>query len=70
MNTEMIKDRLSRLGLTQEDLAKTLGIATCTMNQKLNNIRPLKLDEADKIGSMLNLSDEEFRAYFFAEPVA
>lgn len=70
VNTEKIKERLSECGLTQDDLAKHVGIATCTMNQKLNNIRVLKLPEAEKIAEMLKIEDEEFGKYFFAKPVA
>jgi putative phage repressor len=58
------------LGLTQEDLAKALGLAVCTVNQKINNIRPMKLREADIIANILEIDDNEFKVYFFAEPVA
>jgi transcriptional regulator with XRE-family HTH domain len=70
VNTNKIRARLVELGLTQEDLAKAIGIAPCTVNQKLNNIRPMKLREANIIAEVLEIEDADFRAYFFAEPVA
>lgn len=70
VNTRKIKSRLVELGLTQEDLAIALGLATCTVNQKINNIRPLKLSEATIIAKLLKIEDIDFKNYFFAEPVA
>lgn len=70
VNTRKINAKLIELGLTQANLAEKLGLATCTVNQKLNNIRPLKLSEADIIAKMLKINDSEFRDYFFAEPLA
>lgn len=70
VNTKKIKARLVELGLTQDDLARKMGLATCTINQKLNNIRPLKLSEANMIAKILDIDDVDFKSYFFAEPVA
>ncbi|MDO4302113.1 MAG: helix-turn-helix transcriptional regulator [Clostridia bacterium] len=70
VNTRKIKARLTELGLTQDDLAAKLGLATCTVSQKLNNIRPLKLSEANEIAKILKIDDLDFKEYFFAEPVA
>lgn len=70
VNTKKIKARLVELGLTQDDLARKMGLATCTINQKLNNIRPLKLSEANMIAKILDIDDTDFKSYFFAEPVA
>ncbi len=70
VNTRKLKAKLIELGLTQGDLADKLGISTCTVNQKINNVRPLKLSEANKIAKILKIKDWEFKDYFFAEPVA
>lgn len=70
VNTKKIKARLVELGLTQDDLARKMGLATCTISQKLNNIRPLKLSEANMIAKILDIDDIDFKSYFFAEPVA
>lgn len=66
INTGKIKGKLAELGLTQKDVADALNIAQPTANQKINNIRPMDLDEAEKLASLLNLEPEEFKTYFFA----
>ena len=46
--------------ITQKDVANFLGLAQPTVNQKLNNIRPMNLNEAEKISDLLNITPEEF----------
>lgn len=65
-NTVKIKKRMSELGITQADLAKCINIATPTMCQKINNIRPLSLEEAEKVAKELRIKDEDFGTYFFS----
>ena len=48
VNTQKIKKRMKELGLSQKDVANTLNIAQATANQKINNVRPIGLDEAEK----------------------
>ena len=60
-----IKGRLVELGMTQKDISSYLGISQPTVNQKINNIRPMGLDEAEKIADLLQISSEEFKEYFF-----
>ena len=64
-NTEKIKSRMKELGYTQTDLAKQMGMATPTICQKINNIRPFSLDEAEQIASILKIKDKDFGLYFF-----
>ncbi len=52
--------------VTQAQLAEKLGIRTCTVNQKINNVRALNLDEAEKICEVLEIHANEFGEYFFA----
>lgn len=66
INTQAIKARMKETGVTQAKLAAAVGIATPTMNQKIHNLRPLTLDEAEKVASELSIKNEEFAAYFFA----
>lgn len=65
INSKKIKGRLVELGMTQKDISSYLGISQPTVNQKINNIRPMGLDEAEKIADLLQISSEEFREYFF-----
>lgn len=66
INTSKVKGRLAELSLTQKDVATALGIAQPTANQKINNNRPMDLDEAEKLANLLRLTPEEFQPYFFA----
>ena len=66
-NTDKIKARMAEMNITQSDLAKYLGIATPTICQKINNIRPFTLDEAESVAEKLRLNDGDFGAYFFGK---
>lgn len=66
VNTNKIKGRMKELEVTQADVAKHLNIAQPTANQKINNIRPFDLDEAEKLSELLHIETEQFGEYFFA----
>lgn len=66
-NTEKIKARMEELSITQARLARELGIATPTICQKINNIRPFSLEEAEKVAEILKIKDRDFGTYFFGE---
>lgn len=66
LNVNKVRGRLAELNLTQKDVAKALGIAQPTASQKLNRIRPIDLEEAEKLAALLQISDDQFREYFFA----
>ena len=65
INSNKVKGRLVELGLTQKDVAQALGVAQPTANQKINNIRSMDLEEAEKLSDLLQLRPEEFQLYFF-----
>lgn len=67
LNVNKIRGRLAELNLTQKDVANALGIAAPTASQKLNRVRPMDLDEAEKLAELLQIKDNEFREYFFAQ---
>ena len=56
---------MAELQLTQKDIADSLGLAQPTVNQKINNIRPMDLNEAEKLSILLNISPDDFAVYFF-----
>ena len=70
INTLKIKAKIVELGLTQKDIASALKIALPTVSQKINNIRPMTLDEADKIAFVLQIDESEYATYFFATKIA
>lgn len=65
INTLKIKSRMVECGLTQKDVAKAIGIATPTVSQKLNNIRPMNLNEADILAKLLKINTVKYGEYFF-----
>lgn len=65
INTNKIKGRIAELGLTQKDISKALNIALPTANQKINNVRPMGLPEAEKLSILLKIPIYEFPIYFF-----
>lgn len=64
-NTDKIKTRMAALNVTQSELADYLGVATPTICQKINNLRPFTLDEAERVAEKLKIKDKDFGAYFF-----
>lgn len=65
VNTNKIKGRMRELDITQAEVAKALNIAQPTANQKINNIRPFDLNEAEALAKMLNIDAGDFGTYFF-----
>lgn len=69
-NTQMLKNRMKELNVTQKDVAQALGIAAPTVSQKINGIRPIDLDEARALAALLGIETGEFGRYFFASEIA
>ena len=65
VNTKKIKARIKEIGSNQTLIATAMGIAQSTLNQKINNIRPMDLTEAEALQRELNIPDSEFHSYFF-----
>lgn len=66
LNISKVRGRMAELKVTQKDVAAALGIAMPTASQKLNRVRPMSLDEAEKLATLLKLEDSQFGEYFFA----
>ena len=65
IDSDKIKGRMRELRITQAVVAKHLGIEQPTANQKINNIRPLFLEEAEKLSDLLKIEPKDFGKYFF-----
>ena len=65
VNSAKLKGRIVELGLTQAEIARNLKVAQPTINQKINNIRPMDLDEAEALAGLLKIDKADFAAYFF-----
>lgn len=66
VNTEKVMTRMKERGVTQSDIAEKLDIARPTVSQKLRNVRPMFLDEAERVCELLGIGADEFGTYFFA----
>lgn len=61
--------RIKEYGHTQDTLAKAIGITESTMSLKLNNKAPFKQVEIRMIAKVLEITDSDIGAYFFAPKV-
>ena len=66
-NALAIKEKMREKNYTQATLAEKMGIATPTLSQKINGIRPMMLDEAERMAKLLEIPDDSFGVYFFAQ---
>jgi len=66
VNSKKIKERAAELGIRQLDIAKALGIQQQTVSQKINNVRPMLLKEAEIMADVLQIRKAEFASYFFS----
>lgn len=53
VNSQKMKERMKCLGITQATLAERVGIEPSTMNQKINNVRPMYLHEVETVAEVL-----------------
>lgn len=67
VNTQKLRERMKERGITQARLGERLNLAKPTVSQKLNNVRPMFLDEAELICEELEIPACEFGKYFFAQ---
>lgn len=70
VNSRKIKSRLVELGLTQKDIAASLKLSAPTVSQKINNVRPFFLNEADELARILEIPVNQFGDYFFYHSIA
>ena len=65
VDTNAVILRMTEMGIKQRDVAQAWSCAQSTVSLKLNNKRPLMLDEARILQILLKISDEEFCSYFY-----
>lgn len=66
INTLKVKGRMAELAITQKDVANALNIVPATVSQKINNVRPMSLSEAETLSKLLHIDNTDFGTYFFA----
>lgn len=71
INTAELKAEIKRNGITQEQLAREIGLDPSTLNKKINNKQSvLSVDEAQKIAKVLEIPKEKLYVIFFAYELA
>lgn len=68
MNTAKLKGKMRENGMSQEEMAKRLGVALSTLNRKLQVQEGdnFTVGEANKIYRILDLTSDEAVAIFFS----
>lgn len=66
-NYSKLLGRLKECGLTQEELAKKIGVNKSTLSAKINNQFSFSAKEIDSICRELDISNSEIGRYFFAK---
>lgn len=66
-NYSKLLGRLKEFGFTQERLAKAIGKNKSTLTSKLNGRFSFTQEEMDEICRVLDISNDEIGAYFFAK---
>lgn len=59
MNVNKLRGKIVEKGMNIEALAEAIGIDRSSMYRKLNNLESVKIGEAIKIKSVLDLSAED-----------
>lgn len=65
MNVKALKKKMIDRDVSPSEIANALHIKRNFAYRKLNGHAPLTLSQANKIGDLLNLSNEEYREIFF-----
>lgn len=68
-NGKMLKEKINDAGMKIGFIAQELGITVYGFYNKINNKTEFKASEISKIKHILNLSQEEVEAIFFANIV-
>lgn len=66
MNGMELRGEMVKQGYTAKKLAKSIGIGQKAMSEKLSGKSDFKQSEIKKISSVLNLTNDQIIAIFFA----
>ena len=65
-NTNELRSLMARKGLTQNDVARILGISYQTFSYKLNNKVEFRVSEIEALCNLFDITDKDM--YFFCVP--
>jgi ribosome-binding protein aMBF1 (putative translation factor) len=64
-NYDLLREKISENGFTQETLAPKLNMSRTSLNLKLNSKSNFTQTEMKTMGELLNIPSNEFGNYFF-----
>lgn len=72
VNTKLLKAKLKEKDLTQEDVARKIGINPSTFNRKINNEdgETMTVKEANDLSIILEIPRKQLTTIFFAKELA
>lgn len=65
INTKLLKSYFVKNGLTQEEIAKKVGISYQTLSDKVNNKVQFKVDEVSALCDILEITNDKDNIFFF-----
>ena len=69
-NSRKLKARILEKGLTIKSIADLMKLTAYTLGRKISGKTPMTLAEAWQLMEILEISDMEFKSYFFDHQVA
>ena len=64
INTKLLKSYFIKNGLTQEDVAKKIGISYQSLSDKINNKVQFKVNEVSSLCELLKIKNEKDEIFF------
>ena len=65
MNVSLLKNKLKAKGMSVEEFAEKFGVDRSTMYRKMNLEVNITIAEANRVKTILELTDEEAKSIFF-----
>ena len=59
-----LKGRIREMGVTYDEVAKDVGIATSSLSNKINGFYPMTADEMQRIATMLEIKPQDVARFF------
>ena len=64
INTKLLKSYFVKNGLTQDEVAKKIGISYQSLSDKINNKTQFKVDEVSDLCNVLRIDNEKDEIFF------
>lgn len=64
INTKLLKSYFVKNGLTQDEVAKKIGISYQSLSDKINNKCQFKVNEVSELCNVLAIKDDKDKIFF------